>query len=361
MPGSTCKRRLKDNHTGGLRNGWENRISIKGVRLPRAAPAVLLSSTITLFLCITHFAARGQAIDNTLSFKNISNDKYLRFSYENDFFSATDIYYTWGMNAELVAPWVKDFPLSKVLFHPKYSYIRYGIGAEQDAYTPTDASASKILLGDRPFAASLFLKTFLIAINPEKKQRFSTTLSTGVIGPAAGGMAVQTTFHKVLPDNTVPEGWPNQIHNDVILNYQVDYEQQLISLGNVFSLDADGIARAGTLSDKAGVGTTMMLGYFDSPYQTVIAGKNHFRFYVYEHAQVNLIGYDATLQGGVFNRSSPYTIKASGITRVTLENRFGIAVNYRRVAVEYFQSYVSPEFNTGNYHVWGGVQLSFGL
>ena len=304
--------------------------------------------------------ASAQAIDNTLSFKNINSDAYFRINYENDFFSSTDIYYTQGIHLELVSPAMKKFPLSRLLWHPRYDYVRYGIGLEHDGYTPTSLGSNSILYGDRPFAACFFLKTFLIAIDTKKKQRVSTALSTGIIGPDAGGMEMQTDIHKWLHDIT-PHGWNNQIQNDAIINYQVDYEKALLAYGHLFSLDADGMARAGTLSDKAAAGVTMLMGYFDSPFSKTVNTKNNFRIYAYEHPEIDIVGYDATLEGGLFDRSSPYTIVPKDISSVTFQNRFGFVVIYRRLYLEYFQSLLSQEFNTGNYHVWGGVQVAFGL
>jgi lipid A 3-O-deacylase len=261
---------------------------------------------------------------------------------------------------EWVPPYVADFPLAKLLLFKHRGYSRYGLAVEEDGYTPTSISNPAILYGDRPFAACLMLKTFDIAIDPVHNQRFSSSISTGVIGQAAGGMQMQTDIHRWL-HNITPHGWPNQVHNDVILNYQVNYEKQLITLGHYFSLDAAGMARAGTLSDKAGGGITMMMGYFDSPYKTATATKNNFRIYAYEHPGVEFIGYDATLQGGVFNHTSPYTVPMSDITRITFNNRFGFVVVYRRLYLEYFQSFLSQEFRTGDFHVWGGVQVAVGF
>jgi len=315
---------------------------------------------ISFIFSLAPFFACGQAIDNTLSFKNINSDSYFRLNYENDVFSATDIYYTQGIHLEVVAPFAKDFLFSKVLAHPHFGYLRYGIGIEHNGYTPTSLGSDAILYGDRPFTACLFLKTFLIAIDSEKKQRFSSALSTGVIGPSAGGMEMQVSIHRWL-HNITPHGWQNQIHNDVILNYQVDYEKQLLSYGHIFSLDGAAAARAGTLSDKAGIGSTMMIGYFDSPFRSGTSTKNNFRIYAYEHPEVNVVGYDATLQGGLFDKTSPYTVSAKDVTRFTFQNRFGFVMIYQRFYLEYFQSLLSHEFTTGNYHVWGGVQIAFGL
>ena len=304
--------------------------------------------------------AGAQAIDNTLSFKNINSGRYIRLNYENDFFSATDKYYTQGIHLEVVAPWVKNIPISKLLIHPHYANIRYGIGLEHNGYTPTDYTVPQILPGDRPFAACLFLKTFQISIDPVRKQRFSTAVNAGIIGPAAGGAEMQTGIHRWIHGMT-PYGWPNQIHNDAILNYQVNYEKQLFSIRHFLSIDADAMARAGTLSDKLNIGTTILFGYFDSPFDTAVATKNNFRIYAYEHAEVNAVGYDATLEGGIFNKTSPYTISAKDVTPFVFQNRFGFVVVYQRFYLEYFQSLLSSEFTTGNYHVWGGVQIAFGL
>lgn len=313
-----------------------------------------------LLLVFISKAISAQEINNTLSFKNIGSDSYFRLSYDNDFFSATDIYYTQGVSIEFVSPSLVRFPLSKLLFHPHYEYTRYGLGLEHDAYTPTSIGHDNILIGDRPFAAALMLKSFQISIDSSNNQRFSTTLSAGIIGPAAGGAEMQTGIHRALNDIT-PHGWKYQIHNDVAINYETDYEKQLLRLGKLFSFDADAFARIGTLNDKAGIGFTTIAGYFDSPFQPTITTGKHFRIYAYDHLQMNVVGYDATLEGGLLNHSSPYTIEPEDITRITFQNRFGFVVVYKRIYLEYFQSYLSREFHTGDFHVWGGVQLAFGL
>ncbi len=302
----------------------------------------------------------AQAIDNTQSYKNINTDSYFRIIYENDFFTQADIYYTQGINLELVAPWVRKFPLSKLLINPDYSYKRYGITVEHDAYTPTNISPTKILYGDRPFTAALFLKTFCIETDPEYKQRFSSTLSTGVLGQAAFGAEMQTGIHHALHD-LPPHGWPNQIHNDAVLNYEVGYEKQLVAMPKYFLLDADGKATAGTLSDKAGVGLTAMAGYFDNPFSADIVRRKGARIYAYDHADAFAIGYDATMQGGLFNHTSPYTISASNIQRAVVENRFGFVFNYHKLYVAYFQTFLSSEFKGGADHRWGGIEIAFGL
>ncbi|MCD6012754.1 MAG: lipid deacylase LpxR family protein [Flavipsychrobacter sp.] len=313
-----------------------------------------LYTSILILLAAT---ANGQAINNTLSYKNINSDKYFRFNYENDFFSGTDMYYTQGIHAELVTPSLKHFPLSKILVHPKYSYTKYGVAIEHNGYTPSSISSDAILYGDRPFVACLFLKTFRISVDTIKKQRFSSSISTGLMGQGAGGKEMQEGIHKWTSSIT-PHGWSNQICNDAILNYQVDYEKQLLYWNKIFAMDVHGMARIGTLSTKAALSTTLMLGYFENPFGTQAAKGPEFRIYAYEHPEVSVIGYDATLQGGSFNNTSPYTISSGNTTRAVFQNRFGFVVMYRKLYLEYFQSMHSSDFKTGNYHVWGGIQIA---
>ena len=317
--------------------------------------------TMIVLMFLLSITAQAQAIDNTLSFKNISNNAYVRLNFDNDWFASSDCYYTGGMHAEWVAPWIKRFPLSRLLIHPKYSYMRFGLGLESDIYTPINIRNGEILRYDRPYAGVLLLKTFLIAIDSANKQRFSSTLSTGVIGPASGAMYIQTDVHRVLPNNTVPEGWPNQVHNDAVLNYEASYAKQLVAAEPIFLLDASGMARVGTLNDKAGIGPTAMLGYFNSPFKNIIVTKKKFRAYAYDHAEVDVIGYDATLEGGVFNRTSPYTISANDVRRLTFQNRYGMVFTFDRMYLEYFRTFLTSEFDTGRSHSWGGIELAVGF
>ncbi len=299
----------------------------------------------------------AQVIDNTLSFKNINRNSYFRFNYENDVFQAIDEYYTQGVHLEVVKLALKKNPINKLLVHPDFSTIKYGLGIEHNGYTPASISDDTIRYGDRPFGAALELKSFQIAIDPINKQRFSSILTLGVLGPAAGAREMQIAIHKWL-NNITPHGWQFQLHNDIILNYEVNYEKQLLSKGKWLSIDADAMARAGTLSDKAQVGATLMLGYFDSPFSDIVTGKNNFRIYAYQHSEVAVIAYDATLQGGMFNHTSPYTIFAKDVKRVTYRNRLGIVGTYKRITMEYFQSFITREFETGKPHAWGGIQFA---
>jgi len=307
---------------------------------------------------VLHLAA--QEIDNATSYKNINSDTYIRLSVDNDYFAGRDEQYTEGINVELCSPSLKKNPLVWLLINPRYSRTRYGLGLEQAGYTPYLLDNHEMEINDRPFAATLFLKTFLLATDTLRKQRFATIFSIGILGPAAQGQEIQDGVHKILGD-VVPPGWQYQIRNDVILNYQVDYEKQLLAYSNAFSFDINGSARAGTLNDKAGVGITVMAGYFESPYRGQHQGTGKFHIYAYDRPEIDAIGYDATLEGGLFDHGSPYTIPASNISRAVLANRAGCVVSYGSVILEFFEYNSTRQFSTGPANKWGGLQLAVTL
>ncbi|HMH34821.1 MAG TPA: lipid A-modifier LpxR family protein, partial [Puia sp.] len=204
-------------------------------------------------------------------------------------------------------------------------------------------------------------KTFLISLNQYRRERVSTQLSTGIIGPWAGNEDMQKDIHRWI-HYIQPLGWHNQVQNDIVLNYQFNNERQLLTAGNCFSLSSYASARIGTLSTRASAGMTAMLGHFDSPFSVEPqARKKKFQFYLYDMPVANAIGYDATLQGGLFNHSSVYTIPANNINRITFVNRWGIVVIFKRLYLEYFQSWNSPEFSTSTDHRSGGLQIGFGF
>ncbi len=297
----------------------------------------------------------AQAIDNTAIYRSINNKSYTRLHYDNDFFAAKDMYYTQGINLEVVNYGLRKNPLTKILFCSKANILQYGIAIVHEGYTPTSIRHEEIIIGDRPFAADLCLNTFVITTDTLKNRRITSAISTGVIGTLAGGADMQKSIHRWL-NNIAPLGWEHQIKNDVVLNYQVCYQQSLIFFRNIFSLNSEVNIRLGTLSDKAGLGFTMMLGYFDSPFQCFDKTKK-FRVYFYEQPLVSLIGYDATLQGGLFNRSSPYVIPGDDITRITFQDNFGIVIKIKKLYLEYSHAFLSEEFYNGGEHSWGGIRI----
>jgi lipid A 3-O-deacylase len=302
-------------------------------------------------------SAEAQQINTSMLYRNIESDHYLRANDDNDYFTATDRYYTEGFNFEFVDPGLRKFPLSRLLLHPDKGFNRYGIGVQYNMYTPTDIFPNWILRGNRPYSATMLLNTFLINTDTVRRTQFSSTLTLGILGPGAAADQFQTGVHNALHD-MAPHGWENQVHNDAIVSYEVTYEKQLLSYKNWVSFSVDGAVRAGTLNDKGSLGTTLIAGYNANPL-TFTLGKKRFRLYAYDHPFVSAVGYDATLEGGWFTKSSPYVISPQDLENITFQNNWGFVMCYHRLTVEYYQVWLSKEFRTGQEHRWGGVQFAW--
>ncbi|RWW92022.1 lipid A deacylase LpxR family protein [Flavobacterium cerinum] len=312
---------------------------------------------IAAIILLISSSSIAQRIDNTASFRDIKNDRYFRFDYDNDFFTSSDLYYTQGYTLELVTPWLKGNPINKILIAPKTSEKRYGLSFEQTGFIPTDISADQILYGDRPYAATIALKSFVIATDTLNKSRLSSSLTSGMIGPAALGDQMQSGIHKWIGDE-LPMGWKYQMKNDLILDYELVYEKQLYQLQNIFRINLDSKARLGTYNTHISAGINATLGIINSPF-TSFKDQNRFQVYLFTQPQIKVVGYDASIQGGLFSTNNPYTISAGGIERFVMQNNYGIVIRFKKLYFEYSRADITREFKTGYAHKWGGFKIGF--
>ncbi len=319
-----------------------------------------MQKSILLFLIVIVCPplARGQRIDHTASYRSMG-DRYARFYYDNDFFSKakTDYYYTQGYSFEVASPALRKNPLSKLLLRYKDGPVTHGLAFEHFGFTPTSIRSTDILLGDRPFAGVILLKSFALSVDTVHRQRLASVLSTGLLGPAAFAGRMQATIHRWSGD-VKPSGWQYQIGNDVAINYELTHEKQLLAIRSLAALSSFGRVRLGTLSDQVQGGFTLVAGRFHSPFLGTGASPSRaFQLYAFTQLKGSIVGYDASLQGGVFNQNNPYTLSAKDINRFTFQNTYGLEMRVGGFAASYTRSYLSREFKSGRDHRWGGISL----
>lgn len=318
-----------------------------------------MSQRIFLLVLSTVFctALRSQKIDHLTSFRSIKSDTYFRFNYENDFFAATDKNYTQGYNFELATPFFKQNPINYLIIKPKNSGVTYGIALEHIGFTPSDFVSPEIQFGDRPFAAAIMLKSFSIATDTLHKKRIAQSFSLGLIGPGAFGKEMQVEIHRATGNKT-PGGWDNQIKNDVVLNYRLDYEKPVYRYTNFFAVNAQATVQLGTLFTNASFGLNTTIGLINLPFSST-KDRNGFQFYAYAQPILTAVGYDATLQGGLINRESPYTFKSSAIERFTGQFNYGLILKTRTLYFEYARTNLTREFDSGTSSKGGGFKIGF--
>lgn len=299
----------------------------------------------------------SQQINNNSPERFIQSNKYFRVNYENDFFAASDLYYTQGFLIETAHPSFARSPLNHLLLRPAGFRNSYILAIEDNGYTPTNYKVEAILEGDRPYAGMIFIKSSVAATSMMKKRRLISSISIGLIGQGAGGKEIQTSIHE-WTSNAIPLGWHNQVKNDLLLNYEVEINNEILNAGKYLNLSWSAMARVGTLSDKVNLGLHFITGKFANPFSTDTT-RTGFNFHFYDRPEINVIGYDATMQGGIFNKSSPYILHADQITRIVARNSYGVVFNIGRLYLEYYQSMMTREFKTGRPHKNGGINIGY--
>lgn len=310
-----------------------------------------------ILMCLSCPNINAQKIDHLASFRDIKSDTFFRFTYDNDYFAATDRNYTQGYSFEFVGSYFKKNPINAILIKPNYAHTRYGLATEHIGFTPRSYELPEIQIGDRPFSAVLSLKSYAIVTDTLNAHRVTSSFYLGIIGSGALGGEMQVAIHRAT-GNKIPQGWNNQIKNDVVINYELGYEKQLIRVHDFFALRANATLKLGTLFTNATVGANATLGIINDPFTSTIK-RNGFKLFVYAQPVYGVVGYDATLQGGVFNRSSPYVIANREVERFTSQFNYGIVLKTRTLYFEYARSVISKEFETGNTAKWGGIRIGF--
>lgn len=300
----------------------------------------------------------------------LSREKFLKISFDNDILDYTDRFYTNGIRFDYINPIFQQFPLTKLMVpYWRSGTNYYGISLVQNMYTPSTTKVEGISFGDRPYAAYLYFGTFKITNDPVKKFRQTSELDIGVIGPYSFGEYIQKSFHNEVPTNSSPLGWEYQVKNDLVLNYHLSYEKGIYNRKN-FDLNLNGTGSLGSLYTNISGGFLFRAG-FQNPYFTnlgqakrKINKENKLRntqFVFFISSRGKFIGYDATLQGGFFNKSSEYTIRSQNISRIVFQGSAGITFVYSGIRFDIEQFLLSPEFHNGWWHKWVHIAFTFSL
>jgi lipid A 3-O-deacylase len=176
------------------------------------------------------------------------------------------------------------------------------------------------------------LKSFTVATDATKSNRIAQSINLGLIGPGAFGKEMQVKI-PMATGNKIPDGWDNQIKNDIVFNYRIDFEKLLCQYNSIFAINSQATAQVGTLFTNILAGVNVSLGLLKSPF-SLKKNKNEFQLYLYSQPEVSLIGYNATLQGGFFKKDSPYTIEASKVERFNAQFNYGLFLKTSKLYFE---------------------------
>jgi lipid A 3-O-deacylase len=305
---------------------------------------------------------RQIALENNPSFviQRLKAERRFSLTFENDIFDMTDRYYTNGVRFEWTSQILAHSPISRLMFvynHP--AIVSYSVYLMQNMYTPISTKIPPALSGnDRPYSAYMILGHRKEITDTKRKLKVINDITLGVIGAYSLGSLMQQGVHHTLPTNDPPLGWETQVNNDVVAGYRFQIEKAFIG-GNKWQLGALAAAEAGTLYDNLMTGFRLETG--KDVFKSAEIPKQHRRIVelqAYFQGEGRLIGYDATLQGGMFNHDNIYTLHADQVEHLVIKAEAGVSVRFLQYGLELGQTLITPEYSGGKIHKWGRITLN---
>ena len=270
-----------------------------------------------------------------------SERRYLSAEIANDVFYLplkTDRYFTSGLRFE----WGKERSRAVEQLGGNRVVNRRYWRIDQDLFTPNAIDSLDLMPNDRPFASYLTVSRGFVTTLPGLGLRLRRQWTAGVLGRPSFGGRMQNAFHGMIDFAEEIPGWVHEVRPDLVLNGLLAVEKDL-PLGQYHRFTLATRARLGTLyTDFRQEATVTLrpvrLGSDDGLYLRLTAGGH-------------LVGYNATLSGGLLNRDDRYR----GVIRprrlvVNLGATAGM--NALGLGLEGGVRWLSPEFRGGMEHLW---------
>lgn len=247
--------------------------------------------TLALLLSFSLFSFAQQS---ELNFQN-DNDLYL--------LNKQDQYYTNGIFFS-----IRKTADSALLTSTEANRL-WGITVAQQMYNAYTAQIHYIEEVDRPITAYLFLR-----FNMDRFFANETFVSLigelGTIGRRALGRQFQEGVHRALNLYEIA-GWEYQLNNAVGVNAAVQYGGLLFrNDAQWIDLSAQGRVTLGLNHTDASIASVFRFGRINPLHQSAYTSSRlqargeavDNEFFFFYQPQLKLVGYDATLQGGIFLR-----------------------------------------------------------
>ncbi len=242
----------------------------------------------------------------------------------------------------------------------------FGLEAGQKIFNPRSGYVPDPSYIDRPFAGYLYAGTTLnFLYKNESNLKFSAQV--GVVGPASEAEQVQTWVHKTFGFYT-PGGWQYQIKNEPELNLSAAYNR-LLARASWIDVSLTSYLNVGNGFSGAGLGPLVRLGNFNQLFNSIstqsTASQNSsakllhkHELFLYYQPVINYVAYDATIQGGLFDKhTDPTSIEVTGNKEpFVFSNQVGVAFTTNRFVFDIaaiFHTVDTKEMVQS--HQWGTV------
>lgn len=305
----------------------------------------------TAILCLICLSGFGQSFKNEFGFKT-ENDAYLA--------TLNDRYYTNGLFLYFRRA------IDPAKFSDQIEKKTYEISAGQKMYTPYWGQVAKREDQDRPFAGYLYAGG-AYSVFYKNESVLKTSIEVGTVGPNSLAQDAQKFLHKTVGFYT-PAGWEYQIKNEVAVNLAANYSKLLLrSSDQIIDLSGQGYVNLGTTFSGLGASALFRAGrlnqLFNSAYHNAVIGDsrtaslNKSELFFYAKPQLNVVAYDATIQGSLFKNNSPLTFD---VKPIVFEQQFGVNYSSKRFTADFNIIFKTKEVKSvAKAQNYGGLSLYY--
>jgi lipid A 3-O-deacylase len=310
------------------------------------------SLPILLFLLLAAAIANAQTYKNEFGFKS-DNDSYLG--------QGSDRYYTNGLFINFRSA------LDQQKLPAGLEKKTYEVTVGQKMYNPYSGYAPDPLTQDRPFAGYLYAEGAMSWFYSNESV-LKTSVQMGTTGKNSLAEAGQKLLHRTFGFYDTG-GWEYQIKNEFSINLSAQYTRLLARMAdNAVEFSFEGYANLGTTFDGAGAGILFRTGnlnqLFNSAYTNAVIGHNaktkslvKREFFFYAKPQLNVVAYDATIQGSIFNNNSPVTFYQKP---VVFAQQLGVNYSSNRFTIDYGMLFKTKEIkSSARAHQWGTISAFY--
>jgi len=162
----------------------------------------------------------------SLPFSALSStiDRSLSFYYDNDSFLKTDRSHTAATKITWILPGSGELNKSSLLrilpFRRGKDFTdRVALSLGGEMFTPDNITISSLILEDRPYSGYNYFSAAFIGRSENVFESFEVSL--GLTGPLTLTAQIQKIVHRIVGAKR-PEGWDNQLDNELILQVYYD-------------------------------------------------------------------------------------------------------------------------------------------
>ncbi len=315
---------------------------------------------ILLLLMFFSKSSFSQRTENAIYFTDKNSRIVLEI--ENDLLFNTDSYYTSGQAISYTNKKLQKTPAQLILnLISKKDIDITGFGFQQRIFTPLSIEYPNAINYDRPYSAYILLSNYSVFINAEKKILFANEIGIGAMGPIALGEQSQTFVHKII-NGPVPVGWDNQLNNAFLIDYTFRVEKSFFSGFIAEHLIPYGETRIGTLTDRVKIGIKIRAGNKNKSMIELAKNECNEKKIVWEWifgANLQGVFYDATLEGGLFNKDETIVLPKQDIIEQQYQIRMGINFYFKNFSFRYMVNYNSKDFANAVIHKYGSANFGY--